>query len=107
MTQNKYVRIKASQKAKSVLDGLARSEDMTRQCIASRLYEWFCKQPRMVQLALLSRCPEEILPDIIRSILQRLADPDISEAVLDDPKTAHRMALAARQAGQSENADRT
>jgi hypothetical protein len=78
----KYIRIKVSQGAKRVVERISEAEDMTEQGIASRVYEWFGAQPKLIQLAIIGRYPADIAPDIIHLILRQLAGPDGAEAEL-------------------------
>lgn len=72
MKTTKYIRIKVSPAAKQIVEQIADAEDMTEQGVASRVYEWFGSLPRTIQLAIISRYPAEIAPDLAKLILQQL-----------------------------------
>ncbi len=52
---------------------------MTQKEMVSRLVAWFCKQNRVTQQVILGQIPEEIAPDVARTMLERIADGDTAE----------------------------
>lgn len=78
MTPNerKVIRIVVSPRAKAIVEKWAAEHDMKETGVASRIYEWFGRQPDYVQRAILGFYGDR-QPQILRDILKELAEePD-------------------------------
>jgi len=72
MDDRKVTRIAVSPEANKVIGKWAQSTDMTKQGIASRIYEWFGGQREEVQRAILGMYGGRA-PDLARLILAEMA----------------------------------
>lgn len=66
------MRIELSSSAKKRLTEVCTTRGMTQVAVASRLVEWFTKQPETIQAAVLGQYPSEIEADVIKLILKEL-----------------------------------
>ena len=66
------MRIELSPTAKKQLADTCKKRGMTQVAVASRLVEWFTRQPETIQAAVLGQYPKEIEPDVVRLILERV-----------------------------------
>jgi len=67
------MRIELFPQAKDHLTELCSRLGMTQVAATSRLVEWFCEQPDVVQAAVLGLYPEDIRAEVATMILKRMA----------------------------------
>jgi len=73
VAQRKVIRISVTSGAKKVISRWAAENDMKEIGVASRIYEWFGKQPEQIQRGILGLYGR-LAPDIARMVLERMAD---------------------------------
>ena len=73
MASRIVVRLELSKEAKSRLNEISKRTGMTQVSVSSRLFEWFAKQPEMLQATVLGQYPKEIEGDVAEMLLKRLA----------------------------------
>ena len=73
VAQRKVIRISVTSGAKKVIARWAAENDMKEIGVASRIYEWFGKQPEQIQRGILGLYGR-LAPDIARMVLERMAD---------------------------------
>jgi hypothetical protein len=67
------MRIELYPHAKDHLTNMCNRLGMTEVAATSRLVEWFCEQPDVVQAAVLGLYPEDIRAEVASLILKRMA----------------------------------
>lgn len=72
--KREIMRIELSPEAKKKLSEVCSNRGMTQVAVASRLVEWFTRQPETIQAAVLGQYPSEIEADVIRLILQQIGN---------------------------------
>ena len=70
MKDRKVIRIAVSKEAKDIITAWADQNDMTEIGIASRIYEWFGRQPEEIQRLILGLYGSKE-PDVVQMILER------------------------------------
>lgn len=70
----RQLRLFVSLAAKKSIEGVAERDGMTELAVASRVYEWFSRQPEMFQRVILGHVPDDYRPDVIDLILKRMRD---------------------------------
>lgn len=86
MGDRKVFRIAVSPAAKSVIATWANRADMTEIGVASRIYEWFARQPDVLQRAILGMFGERT-PDVVKMALEQMEQskapdgPDVGKAL--------------------------
>ncbi len=73
VAQRKVIRISVTVGAKKVISRWAAENDMKEIGVASRIYEWFGKQPEEVQRGILGLYGR-LTPDVARMVLERMGD---------------------------------
>ena len=68
VAERKLIRINVTPTAKRVITDWAGSQDMTEIGVASRIYEWFGRQPEPIQRAILGLYGD-LTPDIATALL--------------------------------------
>jgi hypothetical protein len=76
MRKRVVMRLELTPTAKQTLASISQERGMTQVAVASRLVEWFAKQPESVQTAVLGQYPSDYAPQIARLILSQMAEDD-------------------------------
>lgn len=72
MSKRVIMRIELSPSAKKKLGEFSKSRGMTQVAVASRLVEWFAKQPESIQAGVMGQYPADLAPDIAELILESM-----------------------------------
>jgi len=72
MSKRVIMRIELSPSAKKKLTDFSKNRGMTQVAVASRLVEWFAKQPDAIQAGVMGQYPSELTPDIAEMILESM-----------------------------------
>ncbi len=73
MPKRFITRIELTPATRSKLSDVSHSNGMTQVAVLSRLVQWFAAEPDTIQAAVLGRYPVEIMPDVAKMILNRIA----------------------------------
>lgn len=73
MSLRSVIKISVVPTAKAVIERVAERHGMKEISVSSRIYEWFAKQPDVVQKGILGLLPDDYEQDVLELALQRLA----------------------------------
>ena len=74
MPNKEIARLELTREAKDKLKVISKRTGMTQVAVASRLFEWFSRQPELIHGAVLGQYPKEIHADIAKLIFKRFND---------------------------------
>jgi hypothetical protein len=70
------LRVLITPAAKESVDGFCERTGITHVVATTHLLEWFSAQPELIQAVIMGNCPSAMNVDVVRLILQRMANGD-------------------------------